>query len=67
MAVQDRPDTNSGSHTLRTHISTYLLAQTFDVVVDTGTQVSRIYKDLFPFKGDLDRVTITLTDLQTSV
>jgi arylsulfatase len=45
------------------HISTYSLAETFDVGRDTGTQVSRIYAgDPFPFEGDLDRVTITLTD-----
>jgi arylsulfatase len=45
------------------HISTYSLAETFDVGRDTGTQVSRIYAgDPFPFNGNLDRVTITLTD-----
>ena len=42
------------------HISTYSLAETFDVGVDTGTQVTKLYKDPFPFKGDLDKVVITL-------
>jgi hypothetical protein len=46
----------------RMHISTYSLAETFDVGRDTGTQVSKLYTDPFPFKGVLDRVTITLTD-----
>ncbi len=45
------------------HISTYSLAETFDVGCDTGTQVSKIYAgDPFVFNGELDRVTITLTD-----
>jgi len=45
------------------HISTYSLAETFDVGRDTGTQVSKIYAgDPFPFNGTLDRVKITLTD-----
>jgi len=44
------------------HISTYSLAETFDVGRDTGTQVSKIYRDPFAFNGDLDRVVITLTD-----
>ena len=46
----------------RMHISTYSLAETFDIGIDTGTQVSRLYGDPFPFVGELDRVTITLTD-----
>jgi arylsulfatase len=46
----------------RMHISTYSLAETFDVGRDTGTQVSKIYKGPFPFKGALDKVVITLTD-----
>ena len=46
----------------RMHISTYSLAETFDVGRDTGTQVSKLYTDPFPFKGELDRVVITLTD-----
>jgi arylsulfatase len=44
------------------HISTYSLAETFDIGRDTGTQVSTLYKGPFAFKGTLDRVTITLTD-----
>ncbi|MCP4694095.1 MAG: hypothetical protein GY859_39030, partial [Desulfobacterales bacterium] len=44
------------------HISTYSLAETFDVGRDTGTQVSKLYTDPFPFNGALDRVVITLTD-----
>ena len=44
------------------HISTYSLAETFDIGRDTGTQVSRIYEGPFPFVGELDRVTIKLTD-----
>jgi arylsulfatase len=46
----------------RMHISTYSLAETFDVGRDTGTQVSKLYTDPFPFNGALDKVTITLTD-----
>ena len=46
----------------RMHISTYSLAETFDVGRDTGTQVSRIYDHPFPFVGKLDKVVITLTD-----
>jgi len=44
------------------HISTYSLAETFDVGMDTGTQVTKLYQDPYPFKGDLDKVVITLTD-----
>ena len=44
------------------HIATYSLAETFDVGRDTGTQVSKLYTDPFPFKGELDRVLIRLTD-----
>ena len=44
------------------HISTYSLAETFDIGRDTGTQVSRIYDDPFPFEGKLDKVVIKLTD-----
>ncbi|MFC2170998.1 hypothetical protein ACFLU6_00025 [Acidobacteriota bacterium] len=46
----------------RMHISTYSLAETFDIGRDTGTQVSKLYTDPFPFKGALDRVVITHTD-----
>ena len=44
------------------HISTYSLAETFDVGRDTGTQVSKLYRDPFAYTGKLDRVAITLTD-----
>ncbi len=38
------------------HISTYSLAETFDVGRDTGTQVSTAYEDPFPYTGALDKV-----------
>ena len=45
------------------HISTYSLAETFDVGADYGTQVDPAYAGSpFTFKGGLDRVTITLMD-----
>jgi arylsulfatase len=44
------------------HISTYSLAETFDVGRDTGTQVSKLYEGPFEFAGGLDRVVITLTE-----
>ncbi len=44
------------------HISTYSLAETFDIGRDTGTQVSKLYDGEFVFRGGLDRVVITLTD-----
>lgn len=44
------------------HISTYSLAETFDVGRDTGTQVSKQYSDPFPFQGALDKVVVTLTE-----
>jgi arylsulfatase A-like enzyme len=44
------------------HRSTYSLAETFDVGIDTGTQVSKLYKGTNKFRGELDRVVITLTD-----
>ncbi|RKX40561.1 MAG: arylsulfatase, partial [Verrucomicrobia bacterium] len=44
------------------HISTYSLAETFDIGRDTGTQVSKTYKDPFPFNGELDKVVITITE-----
>jgi arylsulfatase len=44
------------------HISTYSLAETFDVGRDTGTQVSKLYKGPFQFKGALDKVLIKLSD-----
>jgi arylsulfatase A-like enzyme len=46
------------------HISTYSLAETFDIGQDTGTQVDPAYAGgTFPFTGALDRVIITMTDL----
>jgi arylsulfatase len=42
------------------HISTYSLAETFDVGRDTGTQVSTMYEDPFPYDGALDRVTFRI-------
>jgi len=45
------------------HISTYSLAETFDVGCDTGTQVDPTYEGSpFAFTGALDKVVITLTD-----
>jgi len=45
------------------HISTYSLAETFDVGCDTGTQVDPAYAGSpFPFTGALDKVVITLTE-----
>ncbi|MCA0931272.1 arylsulfatase [Lutimonas saemankumensis] len=46
-----------------THISTYSLAETFDLGMDTGTQVDPRYEgNPFKFTGELDRVVITLKD-----
>ncbi len=45
------------------HISTYSLAETFDVGMDSGTQVDKDYEGSpFPFTGQLDKVVVTLTD-----
>ena len=45
------------------HISTYSLAETFDVGMDSGTQVDPSYAgDPFKFTGTLDKVVATLTD-----
>jgi len=45
------------------HISTYSLAETFDVGMDTGTQVDKAYEGSpFAFTGTIDRVKITLID-----
>ena len=45
------------------HISTYSLAETFDVGRDMGTQVDPVYEGgTFPFTGELDRVVITLVE-----
>ena len=50
-------------HMPEMHRSTYSLAETFDVGMDTGTQVDPAYEGSpFPFTGALDRVVITLTD-----
>jgi arylsulfatase len=47
------------------HISTYSLAETFDVGRDTGTQVSKMYADPYAYNGKLDRVIITVSDENT--
>jgi len=45
------------------HISTYSLAETFDIGIDYGTQVDPNYEGSpFKFTGELDRVIVTLTD-----
>jgi arylsulfatase len=44
------------------HISTYSLAETFDVGRDTGTQVSKKYTGIFKFNGELDRVIFRVSD-----
>lgn len=44
------------------HISTYSLAETFDIGIDNGTQVSTLYTGPFEYTGNLDRVHINLTD-----
>ncbi len=47
----------------RMHISTYSLAETFDVGRDTGTQVDPNYEGSpFAFTGELDRVFVNLKD-----
>jgi len=47
------------------HISTYSLAETFDVGRDTGTQVSDLYNGIFKFNRKLDRVIFTISDENT--
>jgi arylsulfatase len=47
------------------HISTYSLAETFDIGRDTGTQVSDLYTGTFIFDGDLDRVIFTVSEEST--
>ena len=47
------------------HIATYSLAETFDIGMDTGTQVSDLYKGIYQFDGLLDRVIITVSDENT--
>ena len=45
------------------HISTYSLAETFDIGMDTGTQVDKAYEgSTYSFTGELDRVKITLNN-----
>ncbi|MCZ6916536.1 MAG: sulfatase-like hydrolase/transferase, partial [Gemmatimonadetes bacterium] len=44
------------------HVSTYSLAETFDIGRDTGTQVSKLYDHPFPLVGALDKVIIRLTN-----
>ena len=45
------------------HISTYSLAETFDIGMDSGTQVDKDYEGSpFEFTGEIDKVVITLTD-----
>ena len=45
------------------HISTYSLAETFDIGRDTGTKVDPAYEGgPFPYTGTLDRVVINLLD-----
>jgi arylsulfatase A-like enzyme len=46
------------------HISTFSLSETFDVGIDNGTPVSNKYAvtNHYPFTGELDKVTITLTE-----
>jgi arylsulfatase len=47
------------------HISTYSLAETFDIGRDTGTQVSGLYNGIFKFNGKLDRVIFMISDENT--
>lgn len=47
------------------HLSTFSLSETFDVGADYGSPVSNNYKSKdphFPYTGELDKVTITLTE-----
>ncbi len=47
------------------HVSTYSLAETFDVGMDTGTQVSDVYTGVNKFTGTLDRIIFTVSDTNT--
>ena len=47
------------------HISTYSLAETFDVGRDTGTQVSDLYTGIFKFNKKMDRVIFQISDDNT--
>ncbi len=44
----------------QTHVSTFSLSESFDLGIDNGTQVSKLYTGHFPFTGKLDRVTFKL-------
>jgi arylsulfatase len=46
------------------HISTFSLSETFDVGIDAGTPVTTEYavENHFPYTGELDKITIRLTD-----
>ena len=46
----------------KTQISTYSVAETFDVGRDAGLQTSVLYPDSVKFEGELDRVIITVSD-----
>ena len=48
------------------HTSTFSLAETFDVGRETGTQLSKLYSDPFPFVGALDKLNITFDRLVLS-
>ena len=41
------------------------LDETFDIGMDTGTQVSDLYTGTFGFNGELDRVIFTVSDDNT--
>jgi arylsulfatase len=47
------------------HVATYSLAETFDVVRYTGTQVSTLYTDPVVFNKPMDRVIFTISDDNT--
>jgi arylsulfatase len=47
------------------HISTYSLAETFDVGRDTGTQVSDPYTGILKFNKKIDRVIFQISDDNT--
>jgi arylsulfatase A-like enzyme len=47
------------------HIATYSLAETFDVGMDTGTQVSGMYSGIFKFNREIDRVIFRISDDNT--
>ncbi len=45
----------------KTHISTFSLSEPFDVGIDNGTPVApQLYKDAYPFTGEIDRVIFNL-------